>query len=126
MNHEDLRSPRINKLSWGHMEIDGLGTGKDFKLWPGGGRPWDWRETGTHHVPGIQPGDVEELLEHGSRTVVLSRGMLLMLQTCPETLELLERQGVGVRIEETKAAAEAYNRLAARGEPVGGLFHSTC
>jgi hypothetical protein len=41
------------------MEIDGLGKGKDFKLWPGGGRPRDWRETGTHQVPGIQPADVQ-------------------------------------------------------------------
>ena len=119
-------SPRIIALSWGRMEIDGIGAGKDFKLWPGGGREWDWRETNTHHRPGIQPVDVEELLEHGSRTIVLSRGMLRMLHTCPETLSLLERQNVDVRVEETGTAAETYNRLAARGDPVGGLFHSTC
>jgi hypothetical protein len=126
MNPETLRSPRIVSLSWGHMDIEGVGTGKDFKLWPGGGREWDWRETDTHHEPGIQPADVEELLDHDSRTVVLSRGMLRMLQTCPETIDLLERRGVYVHVEETAAAAEIYNDLAARGEPVGGLFHSTC
>jgi hypothetical protein len=126
MNPEIRPSPRIVNLSWGRMEIDGVGTGKDFKLWPGGGRQWNWRETDTHHVPGIQPADVEELLDHGSRTVVLSRGMLLMLQTCPETLELLKRRGIDVRVEETSAAADTYNNLAVRGEPVGGLFHSTC
>jgi hypothetical protein len=120
------QSPRIVALSWGRMEIDGIGGGKDFKLWPGGGREWDWRETNTHHRPGIQPADVEELLEHGSRTIVLSRGMLRMLHTCPETLSLLERQNVDVRVEETGAAVETYNMRAARGEPVGGLFHSTC
>jgi hypothetical protein len=126
MNPGIQQSPRIISLSWGRMEIDGVGTGKDFKLWPGGGRPWDWRETGTHHVPGIQPADVEELVDHGSRTIVLSRGMLSMLRTCPETVETLEHLGVAVRIEETTAAARLYNELAARGEPVGGLFHSTC
>jgi len=126
MNTEILRSPRIVNLSWGHMDIEVVGRGKDFKLWPGGGREWDWRETDTHHEPGIQPADVEELLEHGSRTVVLSRGMLLMLRTCPETIDLLAEQGIEVRVEETAAAAEIYNALAARGEPVGGLFHSTC
>ena len=68
-------SPRITHISWGRMEIDGLGPGRDFKLWPGGGRPWDWNETGTHHSPGIQRADVEELLDHGCRVVVLSRGM---------------------------------------------------
>ena len=52
--------------------------------------------------------------------------MWLRLQTCPETLTLLERRGIDVRVEDTTAAAEIYNELATRGEPVGGLFHSTC
>jgi hypothetical protein len=47
------------------MDVEDLGSGKDFKLYPGGGREWDWTETNTGHVPGIQPADVEELLEHG-------------------------------------------------------------
>jgi len=108
------------------MEIDGVGVGKDFKLWPGGGREWDWRETNTHHVPGIQPADVKELLDNGTRTVVLSRGMLLMLRTSRETLELLEERHIAVHVAETKAAAEIYNGLVSGGEAVGGLFHSTC
>lgn len=119
-------SPRIDRLTWGRMEIAQVGVGKDFKLWPGGGREWDWSETGTRHVPGIQPADVEELLAHECQTVVLSRGMLLRLQTAPETLELLERRHVHVHVVESRKAAEIYNSLAERGEPVGGLFHSTC
>jgi hypothetical protein len=77
------------------------------------------------HVPGIQPGDVMELLQHGSQTVVLSRGMLLRLLTSQETLALLKEQRVQVHVAETNAVAEIYNGLAARGEAVGGLFHST-
>jgi hypothetical protein len=61
------RSPRILAVSWGHMTVAGLGDGKDFKLYPGGGRAWDWSETGTRHEPGIQPADVAELLERGAR-----------------------------------------------------------
>ncbi len=126
MNHHKLRSPRIEKLSWGHMEIEGIGVGKDFKLWPGGGREWDWRETDTHHVPGIQPSDVKELLDRASQTIVLSRGMLLMLRACRETLDLLEERGISVQVSETKEAAKIYNVLASQGQAVGGLFHSTC
>ena len=126
MNDDETRSPHIKRISWGRMEVDGVGVGKDFKLWPGGGREWDWRETETHHVPGIQPLDVKELLDNGSQTVVLSRGMLLKLRTCRETLELLERKQIPVHIAETKAASEIYNGLASDGESVGGLFHSTC
>ncbi len=76
-------------------------------------------------MPGIQPSDVQELLDHGARVVVLSRGMQFMLQICPETLELLRSRGVTFHDAETKAAVELYNKLA-EAELVGGLFHSTC
>jgi hypothetical protein len=121
----DPPSPRIVDLSWGKTEVEGLGVMKDVKLWPGGGREWDWRETGTEHVPGIQPADVRELIDHGAEVVVLSRGMQLRLRTCPETLDLLGQVGVEVHVQESKAAADLYNRLAAT-ERVGCLIHSTC
>jgi hypothetical protein len=126
VNMPSKQSPKINHISWGRMEIEGLGSGRDFKLYPGGGRAWDWKETNTHHVPGIQTADVEELLANSSAVVILSRGMLLALQTTPEAIELLTRRGVLFHIEETKAAVTLYNRLAEANEQVGGLFHSTC
>ena len=57
MNSLKSLSPIINSISWGCMKT-AVGTFKDCKLWPNGGRKWDWRETGTDHSPGIQPGDV--------------------------------------------------------------------
>jgi hypothetical protein len=108
------------------VQIDGLGFGRDFKLYPSCGRAWDWRETNTHHVPGIQSANVEELLAHGSKVVVLSRGMELALQTAPETIQLLKQKGLPFHIEETNAAVKLYNELVAAGEQVGGLFRSTC
>jgi hypothetical protein len=125
MTDQRRRSPRILHISWGKIEVEGLGTERDYKLYPGGGRMWDWRETNTHHTPGIQPADVAELLDHGSQVVVLSRGMELALHTCPETLELLHERGITVYIEETSKAAALYNQLA-EDQFVGGLFHSTC
>jgi hypothetical protein len=125
MAETELRSPRITHISWGRMTIEGIGTGKDFKLYPGGGHEWDWSETGTQHVPGIQPADVEELLDRGSAVIVLSRGMQLVLQTCPETLELLRDRGTPVHVVETREAVALYNELAEH-RAVGGLFHSTC
>ena len=124
-NNKQKQSPRITHISWGRMDVEGLGTGRDFKLYPGGGHEWDWAETGTHHVPGIQPADVQELLDHGSKVVILTRGMQLVLQTCPETLQMLRDRGVRYHVEETNAAVELYNRLA-QTDAVGGLFHSTC
>ncbi|SNR85708.1 hypothetical protein SAMN06264365_106235 [Actinoplanes regularis] len=118
-------SPKVLAISWGRMQVEGLPEGKDFKLWPGGGRPWDWNETGTRHKPGIQPADVEELLEHGATTIVLSRGMDLVLQVDPATTELLRERDVEVRVAGTEEAVRIYNELAG-STPVGGLFHSTC
>lgn len=107
------------------MEVEGLPPGKDFKLYPGGGREWDWAEHGTRHDPGIQPGDVQELLDHRCTVVVLSKGMELRLKTMPSTLRALADAGVEVHAEETTEAVALYNRLA-ETERVGGLFHSTC
>ena len=118
-------SPRITNISWGRMEIEGLPPGKDFKLFPGGGRAWDWDEHGTRHEPGIQPADVKELVDHGCKVIVLSRGMELRLQIMPETLKLLAALGIEVHVEETNVAVVLYNKLA-ETNLVGGLFHSTC
>jgi hypothetical protein len=119
------QSPRISQVAWGRLEVAGLGAFKDAKLYPGGAREWDWRETGTRHVPGIQPADVAELLEHGAEVVVLAKGALERLQVCPETLDLLKNKGIPAHILPTEDAVRLYNELAAK-QKVGGLFHSTC
>lgn len=87
------RSPRISQLSWGRLETEDGRSFKDAKLFPGGARAWDWRKTGTHHVPGIQPADVAELIEHGAEAVVLTMGVWKRLQVCPETLQTLRERG---------------------------------
>jgi hypothetical protein len=122
---EEQRPPQIREISWGRMEVEGLGVGKDFKLYPGGGREWDWAETGTRHSPGIQPADIEELLAHGATAVVLSRGMDLRLQIAPATEDYLHERSIKVHVAETGEAVKIYNELA-EAALVGGLFHSTC
>ena len=122
---ERAASPRIAHLSWGRLEIDDGRSFKDAKLFPGGAREWNWDETGTHHVPGIQPADVDELLDNGATAVVLSKGIQERLQVCPETLEMLRSRGVSFHIHQTEEAERIYNELQ-QSESVGGLFHSTC
>jgi hypothetical protein len=95
------------------------------KLFPGGSRAWDWRETGTNHQPGIQPADVQELLDHGANVVVLSRGMKECLQIPRETLDFLKEKQIPAHVLPTMEAVKLYNELAEK-EPVGGLFHTTC
>lgn len=123
---ETSLSPRIAHLSWGRVKVDGYETDfKDAKLFPGGAREWDWRETGTQHVPGIQPADVEDLLESGAEVVVFSTGMYERLRVGPEILQELRNKNVRVHVYQTEEAVRLYNKLR-ETERVGGLFHSTC
>lgn len=119
-------SPRVTAIAWGRIEVEGAdGPFKDAKLYPGGAREWDWGETGTRHVPGVQVADARELVERGARAVVLSRGVQERLRVPSETVEWLESRGVRVEVLPTPAAVERYNELAV-DEPAGALLHSTC
>jgi hypothetical protein len=120
------RSPRIKDVSWGRLEVEGKAEPyKDAKLFPGGSRDWNWRETGTGHNPGIQVADVQELLDHGATVVVLSRGMAECLHVPHETLDFLKERQIAAHVLPTKQAIALYNKLA-ETEAVGGLFHTTC
>ena len=119
-------SPRVREDGWGFVDVEGLGRLRDAKLWPGGGREWDWNETGTRHRPGVRPADVVELLDHEPDVVVLSRGRQLRLETTPEARSLLASRQVELVWDETGAAIGEYNRLAAAGRRVAALLHSTC
>jgi hypothetical protein len=126
MMQSSNRSPQISHVSWGRLEVNGEAEPyKDAKLFPGGSREWNWRETATSHRPGIQIADVQELLEHGSKVVVLSRGMGECLHIPLETLEFLKQRQIAVHVLPTQQAVALYNKLA-QTEAVGGLFHTTC
>ena len=117
-------SPRITHLSWGRLETED-GAFKDARLFPGGTEEWDWNETGTTHDPGIQPADVERLLERGATVIVLSRGFHERLGIAPETRVMLEKKEIPAHIAQTEEAANLYDKLRDT-EKVGALIHSTC
>lgn len=118
-------TPRVLELSWGSVQTE-AGTFRDAKLWPGGGRGWDWNETGTHHNPGVQVADVQELVDNGARVVVLSRGQQGRLGVPDETVAALQEEGAQVEVHRTQDAVGRVNELVAEGRAVGALLHSTC
>ncbi len=118
-------SPRVTKLSWGRIEIEGNLVFKDVKLFPGGCRQWNWRETGTEHYPGIQYSDIKELVENGAKTIILSRGVLGRLKVQRGVVEKLESDGFIVHVLKTKEAVKLYNDLS-KSDAVGALIHTTC
>ncbi len=119
-------SPRIASQIWGKVDVVGFGSFRDVKLFVGGAREWDWRETGTRHRPGVQVADCKELLKSGAETIVLSRGVHEVLQVPDATVKWLEEQGAEVIVLPTPKAVVRYNELAAAGVAVGALIHSTC
>jgi hypothetical protein len=121
-----LLSHLIQETEWGEICVSGLGKFRDVKLYPGGGREWDWSETNTQHDPGIQIADVDELLSNGADNIVLSRGMLGRLKISQDTTEYLRAKGINVYIAKTNEAVAMYNKLVKEEKAVGGLFHSTC
>jgi hypothetical protein len=125
MMNEQLKSPKITKLSWGEVEVEGFGKFKDVKLYPGGARAWDWGETGTEHSPGVQLADVEELLDQGAEVIVLTLGVLGRLKVMAETVAEMEARGISLHIRKTNQAVEIYNQLV-DDQAVGALIHSTC
>ena len=126
MHKDGNGSPRILSSQWGKIEVEQLGSGRDFKLWPGGGREWDWGENGTGHARGIQVDDVKEILSHGAKVVILTRGVLMRLKVPDRTLNFIEDNDVEVIVTSTKKGVKLYNEYAEKKVPVGGLFHSTC
>ena len=119
------KSPKIDSIEWGQVKTSDGNSYKDVKLFPGGSRAWDWNETGTHHQPGIQRADVQELLDNGAQAVVLSKGFHERLQVCDETEQMLNEQNIDFYILETEQATKKYNQLC-EYTAAGALIHSTC
>lgn len=119
----------ITQFSWGHVTVEhGDGTLKNYKdviVYPEGSQEWDWSKTGTRHVPGIQVADVQELAQKVDR-VILSRGVDLVLQVQPETLEYLRNHNKQYDVLQSQEAVELYNKLISEGKRVGIVLHSTC
>ena len=117
--------PVITNFRWGHIEDSAGRTFKDARLYPCGAAEWDWRKTGTRHVPGIQIADVEDLLSTRPQTVILTRGVELALQVPDRTVQFVQNAGPSVLVLQTEAAVAEYNRRV-RTERVVAIVHSTC
>mmetsp|Transcript_131371 Transcript_131371/g.366264 ORF Transcript_131371/g.366264 Transcript_131371/m.366264 type:complete len:168 (-) Transcript_131371:169-672(-) len=122
-------------IRWGEIVLTDPATNasktfRDAKIWPGGARAWDWRETGTHHRPGTQLADVQELVALNPEVVVVSLGMKGNLHVAPDLQHAMKtaRSNSGIRWLELKSdeAAETYNDLLRSGKRVAAIIHSTC
>ena len=117
-------SPRVGEHS-GSDEVDTLGVFKDVKLWPGGGREWDWGETNTRaRTFGIQPSDVRSCW-YTVLTSSSSVGRELRLQTQAETFALLADQ-VSTWSSTRRRRPLRLTTVSPQRVVGGVLIHSTC
>lgn len=115
----------IASFRWGQI-VDSSGrTFKDARLFPGDVEEWDWRKTGTRHDPGIQPADLADLVATKPDVVILSRGVDLVLQVPPATIDFAREHAATVLVLQSEQAVAEYNRRIAT-ERVVALIHSTC
>tara|TARA_B100000315_G_C14391728_1_gene502304 strand:- start:337 stop:711 length:375 start_codon:yes stop_codon:yes gene_type:complete len=124
-----MKSPFIKKQVWGWVEIEGQRVSfKDAKLFPGGSRERDWTETGTgtHHNPGIQVADIQELLDNDATTLILSNGEWGYQEVGPDTIYHLEQNKIPYHSLKAPAAVKLNNNLCGKLERVGALIYSTC
>lgn len=121
-------APKVTHFKWGEIEVtevDGtVKKYKDAKLSPAGSKNWDWKATGTQHVPGIQIADLNDIID--ADIFILSRGVDLILQTMPETENYLKNLGKQYYILQSEEAVKKYNELVDAGKKVAALIHSTC
>lgn len=117
-------SPLISRADWGRIEVAGS-VYKDVKLWPGGAREWNWTEHGTSHA-GVQPLDVDEILDRGCAVVVVSTGRGGRLEVGDATRARIREGGAELEVLGTEEAVLRYNQLAGEGVAVGALIHTTC
>ena len=121
-----MNPPEITFIQWGEITINhGDKVYKDVKIWPTGCRQWDWNETGTRHVPGIQMSDIQELLDKGAEVLILSTGINNKLEIHPDTIKQLKKEEIKYYIKSTKKAVKLYNQLS-KTIKIGALIHSTC
>ncbi|XP_070552654.1 mth938 domain-containing protein-like [Ptychodera flava] len=124
---DETNSPKVTSYSWGNIKLENGSTYKDCKVWPGGSIDWDWATTGTHHSPGVQVEDVNDIIDSSVDVLVIGNGMQRQLGVPADTLDYVTGKNIEVLVLQTEKAIEKYNDLVEEGEKrVGGIFHSTC
>ena len=102
-----------NEQSEGRIQVSFLGEKSiyaDAIIWPIGHKNWDWNLSDTHHDPGIQLSNVQELvIDYECNFVILSKGFDNILQTSNEAINWLETNKINYAILNSLDAIELYN-----------------
>jgi hypothetical protein len=121
-------NPLITHFEWGQVKVNHNGIVeqfKDCKISPNGPQHWNWKQCGTQHDPGITIKALDSIIDDCD-TIILSRGVDLVLQIPQGTIDHIKKQGKKVETLQSEEAYKRYNQLVNEREKVGILLHSTC
>lgn len=113
---------QITGYEFGRIEIDGLPYTVDVIISLDGVRsPW-WRKEGhSLHVE-----DFSAILPSEPSILVIGTGYYGRMQVPTETRAYLEKQGIELRISDTRKAVRAFNALQQDDARVVAALHLTC
>ena len=78
-----------------------------------------WRKNGS----AFSPEDFDEAISSKPEIVVLGVGFMNKVDILPETLERFKKDGISVKVMDSKPAMEEFNSIVLSGKNVIGAFH---
>ena len=112
----------INNYQFGLITINNKKYSNDVEIrWNGEVLPWIREES---HIFNVK--DIQRAIKENPEMIIFGIGAYGVATVTPETLELIEKQGIKVKVEKTPQAVKLFNDYLKKGTKVIGLFHLTC
>ena len=112
----------IEHYEFGRIVIDGKSYSSDVIIYPDRVDAEWWREEGHR----LSPVDLWEVVQAKPEILVVGTGYSGLMDVPSETIDYLQRQGIGVVVQRTSDAWKTYNRLLQKGRKVIAALHLTC
>jgi hypothetical protein len=112
----------IDSYDFGRMVISGKVYSSDLIIFPDKILSSWWRKTGHR----LCMEDLKEVLKEDFDILVVGTGYMGLMKVEKEVIEHAHAQGFHLRIEKTRKAVEAFNRLSGQKKRTIGAFHLTC
>jgi hypothetical protein len=113
---------QITGYEFGRIEIDGLTYNADVIIAPDGIRsPW-WRKEGHN----LQLEDLSAILAAKPEVLLVGTGYYGRMKVPAEIRSYLEKQGMELRVSDTREAVRAFNALQQDAARVVAALHLTC
>jgi hypothetical protein len=117
-----MKTPRIEKCSFGILVIDGKTYSDDLIILPDGKilKPW-WRQRGHQ----LTMDDLSDLVDSSPELIVAGTGISGNMKPDHNLVKDLSRLAIGLIAEPNNKAIEVFNNMGPE-KRVGACFHLTC